>query len=127
MSALFALMILMNGLYAGDIVMPEKTARESTQCIECPAPQSEAKGDILTILRPEGFIKADSDSGRVVQTDERKTTGVMHFQAVSAGKDCITVVSQIGDDIVYTDIIIMIDDELNITVVDVLIDGPVLY
>lgn len=122
MSALFALMILMNGLYAGDIAMPEKA-----DCIECPAPQSEAKGDILTIFRPEGFIKADSESGRVVQIDERKTAGMLYFRAVSAGKDCITVVSQIGDDIVYTDIIVMIDDELDIRVIDTISSQPVLY
>ena len=110
----------------GDALMSDISVSEASVC--CPQPSDGVTGgDILFISRPEGFVEAGGTYDRVVFEEKWSSPSRLCFRAEKSGKDNILVTWMEKDTLCTAEYIVDIDDDLNITLADIIRDPVPLY
>ena len=87
-----------------------------------------AEKDVFILKVPDGFMSAYVSYDRAVLSEKFSTESTLYYIAQKPGKENITVYISDDDGNIYCEeYILMIDDDLEMTLVDHLTDHPVLY
>ena len=122
-----AIVVTAAGLVSGSADAPVNADGKGINevSVMCPVPDTgEAKEDVFSVRKPRGFYSVLSEYGRVAEIKDWETESTIYFKAVRKGKDTVTVTTVAPDgSFSYTDYIIIVDDDMQITVFDILYDN----
>ncbi len=117
-------------LTTADVPSAAGNAVTADTSVMCPMPaDGTANGDVFALHKPHGFYSASSDYGKVAEATEWDVSDTIYFRALKPGKDNITVTVVNADGTFgYTEYVIQIDDDLKISVIDIISSNPpILY
>ena len=132
MKEIFALILMAQAIItSGGAAVTAKerggTGKDVHVCCTVPA-TGKAEKDVFILKVPDGFMSAYVSYDRAVLSEKFSTDATLYYIAQKPGKENITVYISDDDGNIYCEeYILMIDDDLEMTLVDHLTDHPVLY